>query len=226
MGSWPRRWFEENYQLVNRIENMIFRRASYFMLIDGFAQAAKGYSKQTDNKTCFRQFVLQYSQMKSELLLVCPSTLYYDCSGIYDLPKPDIYDGKIYDYTDPFLNQEAEKLLLSIPEEKRSIARYRHQYISLLYQMRNKLVHELSNSGIGIDFSDTIPQIASGISTYVNEDGTIISTREASLNIPEKYIAMLTWNSIENYFNEYEQKGISPLPENSFQRKSRLGWYD
>lgn len=87
-------------------------------------------------------------------------------------------------------------------------------------------MHELHISGTGIDFSDTVPQVASGHTTDVDDNGNIVTIHEASLNIPEKFIAALMWETVMNYLDECEREGRNPIPEGYSKRKSRLAWYD
>ena len=225
--SWPREWFEENFKIARSVPNEVFRRSLLLILIEGFAQMAAGYPSTNRSKKFFCEFVLKYTEHRDDLQLVCPITLYYDYKDKYPLPKPDVFRGWIYDYTDEHLSIEAERLLSYIPEgQLRDSARNKHRYVNLLYQMRSKLVHELHITGTGIDFSDTIPQVASGHNTDVDETGKIVTISEASLNIPEKFIANLTWETVENYLNECEKEGRSPIPVSYIRRKCRLAWYD
>ena len=105
-------------------------------------------------------------------------------------------------------------------------ARNNHRYVNLLYQMRSKLVHELHITGTGINFSETFPQVASGVSIDVDDNDNIITTHEASLNIPEKFIVALTWETVMNYLDACEHEGRNPIPKEYSKRKSRLSWYD
>ncbi len=222
-----REWFEENFITASKVPNEVFRRSLFLMLIEGFAQMEAGYPGSGKSKECFRNFILKHSSIRENLKLVCPITLYYDYKDKYPLPEPDVFEGWIYDYTDPHLGKEAERLLLCIPEgKKREVARNNHRYVNLIYQMRSKLVHELHITGTGIDFSDMIPQVASGVNTDVDDSDNIVTTHEASLNIPEKFIAALAWETVTKYLDECEREGRNPIPADKSKRKSQLAWYD
>ena len=225
--SWPRKWFEGNFKIACEVPSEVFRRSLFLMLIESFAQMAADYESANGNKKCFREFVLKYSDLRDNLQMVCPITLYYDYKDKYHLPEPDVFKGWIYGYTDEHLRKESDLLLSYIPEgNQRDSARNRHRYVNLLYQMRSKLVHELSISGSGVDFSDEIPQVSSGHFSDVDDAGNIVTIPEASLNFPEKFIARLTWETVENYLDECERDGRSPIPLGYHKRKCRLGWYD
>lgn len=224
--SYAKEWFERNFTVAYQVPNEGFRRSLYLMLIESFAQMSTEYSMVKDNKKCFREFVLKYSSLRDELLLVCPATLYYDYKDQYQLPKPDLFSGRIYYYTEAHLCEEAERLLLCIPEEKREAARNRHQYVNLLYQMRSKLIHEQRLQGTGVNFSDTYPQVSSGFFPDVDENDEIINIQVTTLNFPEKYISSLTWETVENYLAECEREDRNPIPPNFNSRKCELSWYD
>ena len=221
-----REWAAKNITEVSACPNPLFSRLLFLSIIDAFAQGSTEY-KNKSNLDCFCQFVVKYSSEKSNLEKICPVTLYYDYSGKgYDLPRISFTEGMLIGYDEKFANEEAERILLSLPEEIRNEARKRHQYIKLLYRLRSKLVHELNAIGTPIEFEKDTPMISSGSLIDVDENGKIVTTKHWTLNFPKDYLEKLKGECVFNYIDECYEQDKDPLPVNQELRKCTYSWYD
>lgn len=192
-----RRWLEINLPKAMQVGNDYYTIILLLSTIDCFAQAWGGFPKRnvTDN---FCNFVLQHTSNSEPLSRVCPVTLYYD----YQLRDLPLHQGDLIPYDDAELNDLSNKLILGLPESERECASKKHRYVRLLYTLRSKLVHELSNPGTPIEFVDDKPTISSGIM-----DGKRVWT----LNFPKLFIYELAQETIGNYLGECDSLPIRGL---------------
>ena len=141
-----KRWVETNLPDTLKLRNNSYSKILILSTIDCFAQMWGNYPQSRLNNENFCKFILRYSSQRTILNQVCPVTLHYH----YKKGKLlNLHEGQIYNWDDPILGEEAERILLEIEDEKeREKAKQKHTYIKLLYQLRSKVVHELDNIGL------------------------------------------------------------------------------
>lgn len=196
-----KRWLDLNLPKALAVKNNNYSILLLLSTIDCFAQAWGGFPKSNvgDN---FCKFILQHTEKRS-LERVCPITLAYD----YGLSL-NLHRGELIPYDDDRLDQLSQDLVAGLPQHEKSKARKRHRYVKLLYVLRSKLVHELSNPGTPIEFIDNKPTMAHGF-----VDGQSVWT----LNFPKQYIYELARETIANYVDKCDE-----VPS----RKICLSWYE
>lgn len=216
-------WVNSKLKEIFRIETEGFRKILYFSLIDSFAQSWKDYPRNGASKV-FAEFLVSFSSQYREVLQqVCPVTLYHHYSDKYNFGQLRLPEGRLLLADSTVLERESERLLLLIPDQQqREFARTKHQYCQLMYAERNKLVHELTQIGMPIDFGESLPHVAQG-SRQVDGASSDISWQ---MVIPEKFIVLVLQDAINGYLTHCEQEGIVPFSNNEYSRKSRSAWYD
>ena len=207
-------WVEKNLLTTFKLTNESYGKLLIHSTIDCFAQMWGSYPPAGFNCATFCGFVLRYSSYNTIFKQICPTTLHYH----YDKENPiDLTLGEIYRWDDVALVSEANRILLNIKDEQlREEAKKKHTYIKLLYQQRNKLVHELDNIGTKIEFNNDVPSIASGMDI----NGKYIWT----LNYPRKWLYNLAEETIFNFIDDcmHKEKRLRFLDK---ERTIDLTWY-
>lgn len=209
-----KRWVETNLPVALQIRNDSYSKILILSTIDCFAQMWGNYPPSRQSNENFCKFVLRYSSQRSTMNQVCPVTLHYH----YKKDKPlNLKEGQIYDWDDPILGEEAERILLAIEDEKeRGKAKQKHIYVKLLYQLRSKVVHELDNIGTPIEFNEDVPSIAFG----PEKDNEMAWT----LNYPRLWLYELARETIFGFIDDClnAEETIRFLDN---QRTTHLTWY-
>lgn len=237
------------------ISNSVFQTVCMFAVIDCLAQEYANYpTKNAQN--VFNDFVLQFQSRYDFLEMVEPVTLFYDYEPnikkiikheelhrLYPKEFPpelevDIKDlGLFFDSTtiDEVMKKNISEEILSIIERQEGSKikeryRERHKFISLLYKMRSKAVHELSSLGSEIKFDKDdckkLPYYRFAGRMY-EKDGFVVSDNIYELVIPNEFIYDLALNCIDNYLEYCINQKRLPFKNNSnFSRKVCLAWTD
>ena len=216
-------WVNNKLKDISKLETEAFRKILYYSLIDSFAQSWKDYP--TYNVTnVFTDFILTFSNKYRNILEnVCPVTLFHylkDENAFLTLNLPE--DRLLYAQSDELV-KESERLLTTISDlEKRKSAQKKHRYCQLMYAERNKLVHELNQIGMPIEFNEYFPHVARGSKII---DGKL-SKAEWELVIPEKFVLSVLEDALNGYLSYCVQEKIVPFINNTHDRKSKMAWYD
>ena len=199
-------------------------------MMDCFAQAEADYPiGGRPSKNAFCNFVLNHSaSQRNTLQLVCPVTLYYDFKDDYQMPPIPFIPGEVILINDIASQKAANNFLICLPPEKREDAKEKHQYIRLLYQLRNKLVHEMNYLGLPIAMISNYPTITCvskiGIDDLTGEKDT--PEQYWALNIPKDYIFQLAHETIFHRLEMCKKESTLPFPLTNEPRKCELSWYD
>ena len=196
-------------------------------LIDCFAQAEANYPTH-GSKIAFCHFVIEHSPSQRDILQrTCPVTLYYDYREDYIIPAIPFIPGEIIGIDEDRMQEQANTYLLFIPEEKRNAAREKHQYIKLIYQLRNKLVHEMNPLGTMYNMISNYPAVVSYSSIGLEEiaDGKMPEHLWA-LSFPKEYIHQLACETINHKLDQCAENNTLPFPLYKEPRKCELCWYD
>ena len=206
-------WVETNLPDALKLKNNSYSKILILSIIDCFAQMYGNYPTRENNNT-FCKFVLKYSSQRTILNQVCPVTLHYHYKKGRLL---NLQEGQIYNWDDPILGEEAERILLAIEDEKeREKAKQKHTYIKLLYQLRSKVVHELDNVGTPIEFNEIIPSVAFG----PEKNDEMVWT----LNYPRLWLYELARETIFGFIDDcLNAEEITRFLDN--QRTTHLTWY-
>ena len=207
-------WVKANLPITLKIQNESYGKLLIHATIDCFAQMCGNYPPSNFNSDTFCRFVLRYSSYSKTFQQICPTTLHYHYDKENDIK---LTRGRIYQWDDPELVEEANRILHNIKEEQlRKTAQKKHTYIKLLYQQRNKLVHELDNIGTKIEFSKDVPSIASG--------KDISSSTIWTLNYPKLWLYNLAQETIYNFIEDcmHNEKPLRFLDK---ERTTNLTWY-
>ncbi|MGN0961565.1 MAG: hypothetical protein ACI4PF_05150, partial [Christensenellales bacterium] len=191
--SEARDFLYKELKIIDRIEDVTFQSIGIFSLIDCLAQESSQYPTENTRKT-FCDFVIRHQKQYNYINEVEPITLYYRVEDLID--KSVLIDGfppekevSIDDmgYLDnitvkSLLNRCKSNEILKYLSNKygkefaTSIAKD-HQIISLIYQMRNKAVHEMSGLGESlkktIDMYPNEPYYRDVGRLYIHEDNVV-----------------------------------------------------
>ena len=232
-------------EVIDKIEDITLQAISIFSLIDCLAQESAQYPTDRTRKT-FCDFVIKHQKQCNYINEVEPITLYYRVEDLIDkgvlingfppekevsiedigyidaIPvKSLLMKGKSNEILD-YLNNKFGK------EFAESIARD-HQIISLIYQMRNKAVHEMS--GLGESFKKTLdilpnePYYRDVGRLYVHEEN-VVSDDVVELVIPNKFLRNILVDCINGYLEDCKTNNRFPFSHNNISRLIRLSWYD
>ena len=230
---------------IDGAESITFQLICMFAMIDCLAQEQANYP--TDSKTAFCQFVLKHQKQCGYMDAVEPVTLYYRVEEFIDdivkfagfPPEKEVsledlgylYGEKVKDI---ITSGKAEEILIYIEGKKgkeysAKLAKD-HQFISLLYRMRSKAVHEMSGLGEiwNLEKKDRIPEepyyrdVGRG---YVQEDEWV-SDDVIELVIPNKFVRNILADCIEGYLADCKNLKRFPFSNNHMTRKHKLSWYD
>lgn len=223
-----REWFSNQIREIKEIQNKKHRLILLLSLADAFAQSHGDYG-QNSNRRYFASFLLQFSseqEYSAILRSICPVTLYYDKNDEYQFGKLNLTSSRVYLANSNDVLQEAKRLKDCIPEDKRDIIVRRHRYAELIYAMRNKLVHEMVDIGLDINFQESkahqIPHMVHGVAE--NEGG--IRTEYWKLHIPEVFIFCVVENAVNEYLTWCANNQKTPFKNNLHSRKCYFAWYD
>lgn len=218
-----RNWVNNKLKDISKLETEAFRKILYYSLIDSFAQSWKNYP--TYNvQNVFSDFILTFSPKYRDILgNVCPVTLFHYLKDENPLLTLRLPESRILDAQSGILAKESERLLATISNQDTRIkAQKKHRYCQLMYAERNKLVHELSQVGMPIDFDEPLPHVAQGCKMI---DDKLIDTGW-ELVIPEKFVLSVLEDVLNGYLAYCVQENIVPFSNNTFDRKSKTAWYD
>ena len=138
-----RKWFDHQIDLISYYPSEVHRLIILLSVMDSFAQESSDFSR--NSRQTFISFLLANSINHSEFLkLLCPITLYYS----YYNDREDVClqlsrENSIYPANSPGVIAEAERLFELLPDSQKESAQQKHSYAGLIYQLRNKLSHEL-----------------------------------------------------------------------------------
>ena len=127
--------------------------------------------------------------------------------SLHDAAPLDVYKRQIiYLANNIELSNEASRILNLIPDEKiRQIAAQKHTYSRLIYQRRNKIVHEFYDVKSPMNFvenqSEQLPHVILRHS-FIDEEYT---PEHWVLNIPEQFIVNVFHSAIEGYLMYCQQ---------------------
>ena len=198
-----RDWGMNQFETISKYTSEFHRRLLEIIVIDTFSQFHCFHSG--SNSAHFADFVLKYGGDYSNLLsAVCPSVLYYNEFDKDPNTKLKLQQSRIIKADEAIAVQEANRLLGLLSEDRKKKAEKRYSYAALIYQMRNKLVHQATCVNMPIDFHDS-----NDITPYMaceNEikDGKLVF-KGWTLNIPEEYIVAVGKECINNYIVACDQ---------------------
>ena len=192
-------------------------------LIDSIAQESAGYSH--DSKKTFYSFVQSYCNKYRDILKeICPITLYYDYFSDSNNVDLKLMHRRIYFADSWETKTESKRLIELLPDDKKNTAKERHSYTGLLYQLRNKLVHESLLLNMPIDFQEENEEPIPHIACYNKlEDGKLLFDHW-TLIIPEAFVKNVATEVIDNYLKYCLSRDYIPFNRND--RKCFYGWYD
>lgn len=227
-------WRDGQIEAITKINSEVYQRILMTACIDAFVQHQSSIydlrrqGKRVQDRNEFSAFLQKYISdplYSTRLQLVCPTTLYYDYQQDFANVSLCLQTSRIYRADDPDAVSEAERLIMLLPEEKRDNARKKHQYSALIYQMRNKLVHEMTYVGCQADFftadSDPVPHM---VTLSRREDKHLIPYKW-TLHIPIRLLLYCLKESTDSYLNECEKEGKNPLGDYDPNQKSTFAFY-
>ena len=213
---------------IVKMSSYEFKMICLFSIIDSFAQEISNYEKNSNQKK-FSNFVLTYEKSWPFLKKIEPVTLFYDAKN--HLIKKDYIDcfmDEAIHNTDDAIKKQIDKLIIADLKsnhlDENEIKKYetKHQFVNLLYQIRNKISHELSDnshSHLSDNFGHQIPYYRKN-SDYKNNNHTL------ELVIPVNFMFDLVNECCNNYLNSCLKNKKYPFANNTNERKSKLCWYD
>ena len=234
-------FLKKELSAIDQITNPTMQLICMLSLLDSLAQERANYP--WDSKKAFCDFLLVHQKQCDYLECVEPVTLYYHVEDLieksvlipgfppekeislgfldFHLVKETITSGKAQE----ILDYIAQKRSPEFAEKKRQ----EHQFISLIYRMRSKAVHEMSGLGEIKHFREfRVPQepyyrdVGRG---YVL-NGDWVSDDICELVIPNAFIRNILQDCVGGYLNECKEIKRFPFENNRINRKHRLSWYD
>ncbi len=213
-----KKYYSELIDTVDKVEDNYFRIILYYSLIDSFAQEYSNFNKNTSES--FRKFISDFNTDYYFLNSIDPIYMYYDNFSVFEKNGFDInnYLSPYSFYTISEINNmipvnEMKNILLQNGMAGEKILRY--GYLSMLYKMRSKLVHELSNpAGFGkMDVKSNEPKCV-----FI----TVIGIAEYwKWVIPASFIRELLIHTMNNYLEYCLKKDRDPF-ENNIQSQREL----
>lgn len=234
-------FLENKLSAIDQITEPTMQLICMFALLDCLAQERANYPK--DSKKAFCEFVMAYQKQCDYMECVEPITLYYHVEDLIEEsvlvpglpPEKQITLG--YLYRQPvqqiITSSKAQEILDYIAKQKGAEfaekKKREHQFISLIYRMRSKAVHEMSGLGESTSFiQHLMPQepyyhdVARG---YVL-NGNVVSDDVYELVIPNAFIRNILQDCVNGYLQECMEQKRFPFDNNDMLRKHRLSWYD
>lgn len=239
-----RTYFEKKLSYIDAIDDTTLQLICLFAMIDCLAQEEANYIG--DPKTVFCQFVLKHQQQCDYLECVEPITLYYHVEDLIDevVPYPGFPPEKEisiedFGYLDikpvkrAVATDKSQEILDYIKAKKGSAFADKkakeHHFISLLYRMRSKAVHEMSGLGESMNFHSelkpTVPYYRDVGRLYV-EDENCVSDNVVELVIPNIFVRSILLDCIDGYLSNCRTNRKLPFSNNHITRKPNLSWYD
>lgn len=229
--------------MLNEMNDDVIKTSMILIMLDSLAQNYRGYPPGGQkSKQAFYDFIIDFSGNKWGIWeSVDPVTLYYRLTLSDDIPlngspvlrcvdQANIY----YPHSDGFKENAEELLALIEDENKRGTLMKDHQYVSLLYRLRSKLVHELNMpsplfSRTEVESDGQLPyyyNIGGGldISTF-DEDIANMKTTWHLVFQPE-FLELVFRECLCNYLLDCKKKELDPFFSNDADRSFYLSWYD
>ena len=219
-----RKWFDHQIDLISYYPSEVHRLIILLSAMDSFAQESSDFSR--NSRQAFISFLLANSINHSEFLkLLCPITLYYS----YYNDREDVClqlsrENSIYPANSPGVIAEAERLFELLPDSQKESVRQKHSYAGLIYQLRNKLSHELLLLNAPVNFhedqSEQFPHIARECESRNHQ----LVPRRWTLHIPEKFVRDVAIDAVTHYLEDCLRRDHAPFRRG--ERRCYNGWYD
>lgn len=221
-----RHWVENSLEDIAELPIEIYRKILFLSVVDAIVQHQENTNPH-NNQEEFASFLLKYSTEYHEILAAyCPTTMYYDNLPLLTNEMLHLDEDEQFYYVDQSIVNLESARLLTILKQFPKAKTERHRYASLIYAMRNKLVHEMYQVGCEANFltedSDPIPHLVL-LDKHNHEE---LSPYKWTLMIPEKFIWVVGKSAIANYLDECQKMQKHPLTNMETFRKSRFAWYD
>lgn len=218
-----KQWFLRQIKQIENYPSEAHRFIILISTIECFAQQSSGFSHQ--NMRYFVEFLHRYSAKYNDVLKeLCPISIYYHYFEGKENIDLLLNPGTIYSAGSSESGLEANRLFNMLPEDEKAAVRQKHSYAGLIYQLRNKLVHEFLSLNMPINFKEGYsyqpPHMAFECS---NEACSHIPGRWA-LHIPEDFVKKVAIDAVDCYLNECLEKKMIPFCQTS--RKCYAAWYD
>lgn len=237
-----RDYLYKELNIIDKIEDETLQSICMFSIIDCMAQEQSNYP-QNKCKKVFCDFVSKHQKQCDYMKLVEPITLYY---RVEENIEEKMYTHKIprekeinleslgnLDFVlvkDVIHSNKTEEILDYLKKKEINIyKKEEHEFVSLIYRMRSKAVHEMSRHGKeNCCFDQELPdepyyrQVMRG---YKLEE-SIVLDEVVELIIPNKFIRKILVDCIEGYIAECIENKREPFSNNRLTRKFRLSWYD
>ena len=239
-------FLQSKLSAIDQITEPTMQLIYMFSLLDCLAQERANYPTGKESKKAFCNFVLAYQKQCDYMECVEPITLYYhvedlikksilipglppekeitlESLGYLDIQpvKQIITSTKAHEILDYIAKQKGQKFAEKKKEE--------HQFISLIYRMRSKAVHEMSGLGESTSFRQYLmpqePYYRDVGRSYVL-NGNLVSDNVYELVIPNAFIRNILQDCVNCYLEECKEQKRFPFDNNSMLRKHRLSWYD
>ena len=220
-------YLHEKLKVIDKIEDETFQSICMFSIIDCMAQEQNNYPTK-GFQDAFCDFVSKHQKQCDYMELVEPITLYYRAEENIDekelipkLPHEKEIDLKLLGNLDFVLVKD---VIHSISKKEKG-----HKFVSLIYRMRSKAVHEMSKHGKGDPFFDKeLPEepYYRQIMRGYKQDGKFAHDEVVELIIPNKFIRKILVDCIDGYIAECKENKRRPFSNNRLTRKFRLSWYD
>ena len=228
-------WVYKRLEIILQIEDDLLRRLLLVTVIDSFAQHNSEYQR-NNVQAHFADFLCKYGAQRWPFLKqICCITLYNQFVEQFVVAKIElnIAQSSLPTADNPVLEKEAKKLVWFLSEQGISNQKIqRHTFANLIYAMRNKISHELTNPGCPINFYNhnekQIPFVAQEYEIFFNEDENKNGIRPKcwNLHMPEQFLIDLLLEVTSNYLNECLMSNVAPFRNNSYDRKFYTAWYD
>ena len=229
---------------IDQITDQTMQLICMFSLLDCLAQEQANYPQ--NFKKTFYDFVLAYQKQCDYLECIEPITLYYHVEDLIEksvlIPgyppekeislkslgylekvsvKDVIYSGKAQEIMDYIAKKKSPEYAKKKGQE--------HQFISLIYRMRSKAVHEMSGLGESFSFSEFyIPQepYYRDVGRLYMLDGNVVADDVFEIMIPNIFIRNILQDCVDGYLDDCRKQKRFPFENNNIIRKHRLTWYD
>lgn len=217
-------WFYQQLEFIKSYPSESHRLILILSVIDSFVQDYSNFTRK-ENRKNFIKFIQTYSTQYCDILkALCPVTLYYAYFDNRDDLSLQLQHRRIYSAGSPETIEEAKRLLKQIPKTQQGKAQLDHSYAGLVYQLRNKLVHEFTSLNMPLNFQCELDvQLPHMASESRIENGKLVFYRWA-LGIPEKFVKDVAVDAVEHYLQDCLMQ--NHIPFGSIDRKCFMAWYD
>ena len=231
---------------IDEIKDITLQLVCMFSLIDQLAQEQANYPQGKGTAEAFKQFVLKHQKQCDYMDSVEPVTLYYRVEDAIDeasilpgfplekevsleslgnldsvLVKDIIFSKKSFEILDYIKRKKGDKFANQKKNE--------HKFVSVLYRMRNKAVHEMSGLGETKNIKDESnyaePFYRDVGRIYRIDDDTVMDD-VVELVVPNIFVRNILVDCIEGYLEDCIINNHFPFSNNEMTRKCRLSWYD